>query len=239
MAALSHRSIPLDDTLVTVLAFLGCRMRTILANRRSAMTNLFESRRSVGDFDSARPLDSERLREIVRLAAFAPSAMNLQPWRLIAVRSPEARQRLYDVARHQPRILQAPVTLIVVGEAFGWDETNPVWDELALLQGGDRTRVERSIASATLNYGATSETRARFAAKNAALFSMGLLLAAKSLGVDSHPMDGMDLEGVSREFGLSEREHPILLIALGYHDDAKAIPPRRRRRTYDELVEEV
>ena len=39
------------------------------------MTNLFESRRSVGDFDSARPLDSDLLREIVRLAAFAPELL--------------------------------------------------------------------------------------------------------------------------------------------------------------------
>ena len=203
------------------------------------MTSLFEDRRSAGDFDPARPLEPDLLREIVRLAAFAPSAMNLQPWRLIAVRSPEAKHRLHEVARHQPRILLAPVTLIVVGEACGWDETNPVWDELAALQGGDRSRVERSIASAALNYGATDVTRARFAAKNAALFSMSLLLAAKSLGVDSHPMDGMDLEGVAREFGLSEREHPVLLIALGYRDESKSISPRRRRRSYDELVEEV
>jgi nitroreductase len=203
------------------------------------MTNLFESRRSAGDFDPARPLDPDLLREIVRLATLAPSAMNLQPWRLIAVHSPEAKQRLYDVARHQPRILLAPVTLIVVGEAFGWDGTNSAWEELAALQGGDRSRVERSIASAAMNYGATDVTRARFAAKNAALFGMSLLLAAKSLGVDSHPMDGMDLEGVAREFGLSEREHPILLVALGYRDEAKPIPQRRRRRTYDEIVEEV
>ena len=203
------------------------------------MTSLFEDRRSAGDFDPARPLEAALLREIVRLAALAPSAMNLQPWRLVAVRSPEGKQRLYEVARHQPRILLAPTTLIVVGKAYGWDETNPVWDELAALQGGDRSRVERSIASAALNYGATDVTRARFAAKNAALFGMSILLAAKSLGVDSHPMDGMDLEGVAREFGLSEREHPILLIALGFHDNSKTLQPRKPRRSYDELVEEV
>ena len=203
------------------------------------MPNLFEDRRSVGDFDPARPLSDELLREIVRLAAFAPSANNLQPWRLIAVRSDEGKRRLHEVASRQARILAAPVTLIVVADSEGFGADNPSWAELVERAGGDRTRVNRSIAVSAARYGATPETRTKFAHKNSSLFAMSLMLAAKSLGVDSHPMDGFDVEGVTREFGLRPNEQPSILIALGYHDDAKPLAPRRRRRTYEELVEEV
>jgi putative NAD(P)H nitroreductase len=202
------------------------------------MSNLFETRRSSGDFDPGRPLSEDLLREIVRLASFAPSANNLQPWRLIAVRTDEAKQRLHAVARRQARILIAPVTLIVVAESEGFGAKNPSWDELA-ERTGDRARVERAIARASADYGASPVTRTRFAHKNASLFAMSLMLAAKSLGVDSHPMDGIDLDGVTSEFGLGPGEQPAMLIALGYHDDAKPLAPRRRRRTYGELVEEV
>lgn len=202
------------------------------------MPNLFEERRSVGDFDPARPLPDDLLREIVRLAAFAPSANNLQPWRLIAVRSDEAKRRLHEAARRQPRILLAPVTLIVVGDGEGWNAANPFWREIA-GDPPDPARIDRSVARAAANYGATPETRTRFAHKNAALFAMSILLAAKHLGVDSHPMDGFDIEAVSTAFGLSPSEQPVVLIALGHHDDAKVLAPRRRRRTYDEMVEEV
>ena len=202
------------------------------------MANLFEERRSVGDIDPAWPVPDGTLREIVRLASFAPSASNLQPWRLIAVRSDEAKRRLHEAARRQPRILAAPVTLIVVGDGEGYRASNPSWAEL-IERGADPERVARSVARAAETYGATPETRTRFAHKNAALFAMSLMLAAKHLGVDSHPMDGFDIDGVSQAFGLRPGEQPVALISLGRHDDAKPLAPRRRRRTYEELVEEA
>jgi len=203
------------------------------------MANLFEDRRSVGDFDPARPLSESLLREIVRLAAFSPSANNLQPWRLVAVRTDEAKQRLYAVANRQPRILQAPVTLIVVADSEGYGAQNPSWEELVERNGGDRSKVDRMVAHTAARYGASPETRTKFAHKNSSLFAMCLMLAAKSLGLDSHPMDGFDVDGVSREFALRPGEQPSVLIALGYHDERKPLAPRRRRRTYEELVEEV
>ncbi len=203
------------------------------------MPNLFEDRRSSSDFDPARPLPDGLLREIVRLAAFAPSANNLQPWRLIAVRTDEAKRRLHAVANRQPRILLAPVTLIVVADSEGFGAKNPSWDELVERAGGDRTRIERQIAVTASRYGVSPETRTKFAHKNSSLLAMSLMYAAKSLGVDSHPMDGFDVDGVVKEFALAPGEQPSMLIALGYHDDAKPLAPRRRRRTYDELVEDL
>ena len=201
--------------------------------------SLFDLRRSAGDFDPARPVPEDLFREIVRRASLAPSASNLQPWRVIAVRTPEAKQRLHAVARQQARILAAPVTLIVVGDRDGYLSTNPFWDEMAAWLGVDRARIEKSIAGAAASYGESEATRARYADTNAALFAMSLMYAAKSLGVDSHPMGGFDHDGVARAFALRPAEHVSLLISLGYHDDAKVLRPRRRRRSYEELVEEA
>lgn len=201
--------------------------------------SLFDLRRSVGDFDPGRPIPEDLFREIVRRASLAPSASNLQPWRIIAVRSPEARRRLHAVARQQARILSAPVTLIVVGDRDGYLATNPFWDEMAVWLGVDRQRVEKSVAGAATYYGESEETRARYADTNAALFAMSLMYAAKSVGVDSHPMGGIDHDGVARAFSLRPSEHVSILISLGYRDESKPLRPRRRRRTYDELVEEA
>ncbi|MEZ4565597.1 MAG: nitroreductase family protein [Desulfobacterales bacterium] len=45
-------------------------------------------------------------------------------------------------------------------------------------------------------YGASDARIVAFACKNAAFFAMGLMLAAKSLGLDTHPMDGFDIDKV-------------------------------------------
>ena len=47
--------------------------------------NIFEQRRSVNFFDKEKTIDNDLLKKIINTAILAPSAYNLQPWRLIAV----------------------------------------------------------------------------------------------------------------------------------------------------------
>src|SRR5258708_10654958 len=61
-------------------------------------------------------MPDDEIRELVRLATFSPTAFHLQNWRFIAVRSPEAKARLRAVAADQPKVTEAAVTFIMVGE---------------------------------------------------------------------------------------------------------------------------
>lgn len=199
---------------------------------------LMEERRSVNFFDAAQPLTPELLRQIVELASLAPSAFNLQPWRLIAVRSPEGRERLWRLAQQQPKVLEAPVTLIVVGDRGAWQGDNPAWGELAAMLGGAEA-VKPYLAMAEALYGATTERRIKFAESNAALLAMSVVYAARCFGVEGHFMSGIDFAGIKQEFALDEDEDVVMLLALGYAEGGKVLYPRRKRQSYDELVEEV
>src|ERR1700739_4783451 len=79
----------------------------IEAIERQKTTNLYDASKSIPD---------DQIRELVRLATFSPTAFHLQNWRFIAVRSPEAKARLRAVAAAQPRVTEAAVTFIMVGE---------------------------------------------------------------------------------------------------------------------------
>src|SRR5258708_8535792 len=79
----------------------------IEAIERQKTTNLYDASKSIPD---------DEIRELVRLATFSPTAFHLQNWRFIAVRSPEAKARLRAVAANQPKVTEAAVTFIVVGE---------------------------------------------------------------------------------------------------------------------------
>ena len=56
--------------------------------------NLFNERRSVNHFDRNRPVDDTILEKIVNMAVLAPSGFNLQPWRIVAVKTEETKQKL-------------------------------------------------------------------------------------------------------------------------------------------------
>ncbi|MBU3093381.1 nitroreductase family protein [Clostridium sp. CF011] len=203
------------------------------------LKEVFENRRAINFFDVNKGLEEGTLKDIINLAVLAPSAFNLQPWEIIAVKSKEAKEKLYKLSSSQPKILEAPATLIIVGNKTGYDETNPTWKDMLKLFGGDKEKLAGTQGFAHSLYGTSEENKLKFAESNAGLLAMSIMYAAKNLGVDSHPMSGMDFEGVRKEFGLDENKTVVMLISLGYLDESKTLYPRAYRRGYDEIVKEV
>ncbi|VAW22549.1 hypothetical protein MNBD_BACTEROID01-150 [hydrothermal vent metagenome] len=200
---------------------------------------LFKERRSANFFDKEKELKQTLLEEIINLAVLAPSAFNLQPWRIIAVKTQENKKRLFDLSNQQDKVLEAPVTLIIVGNNDGYSDSNPVWAEMLQSVGGNKQIVEGAKQAAAFLYGSSKERKLKFAESNAGLLSMSIMVAAKEYGVDTHPMSGIDFDGIHKEFGLSEDETVVMTIAMGYSDKSKTLYPRRPRRKFEEIVKIV
>jgi putative NAD(P)H nitroreductase len=201
------------------------------------LKTIFQDRRSVNFFDKTKPVSAETLKQIIELATLAPSAFNLQPWKIIAVKSPEAKQKLFDLSNKQPKVLEAPVTLIVVGDKNGSATTNSAWKDLPGLIGEEGTKGAQ--AGAAFLYASSEDRKTKFAESNGGLFAMALMYAAKELGVDSHPMSGLDFDGVKKAFDLAADDTVVMTIALGYFDTKQKLYPRRARKPYTEIVREV
>lgn len=198
---------------------------------------IMSERRSVNFFDSSRAISDEQIKAIVDLAVLAPSAFNLQPWRIIAVKSQEAKDKLQPLAFNQPKIGEAPVTLILVANREAYEASNPVWDHMKAAIGEDATK--RSMESAGFLYGTSEERKIKFSESNTGILAMSIMAAAKEQGIDSHPMSGMDFDGIKAAFDLKPQEDVVMLIALGYHDQSKELYPRGYRRNAAEIMEWV
>lgn len=197
---------------------------------------LFNTRRSVNHFDKNKSIDNNLLEKIVNLAVLAPSGFNLQPWRLIAVKTEDSKQKLYELANNQGKVLDAPVTLIIVADKEGYSDSNPVWQEMLQSVGGNLKIVDGAKKAAAFLYGSSEERKIKFAESNAGLLAMALMIAASEFGVDSHPMSGIDFDGIHKTFGLKGSETVVMIICLGYFDASKQLYPRRPRRAYNEIT---
>ncbi len=201
--------------------------------------NMIQNRRSVNHFDPARKPDKETIKKIIDLAVNAPSANNLQPWRIIVIESEEAKEKFWNIAFKQQKVRDAAANILVIGNKNGWDKDNPVWEEMLQTVGGNKDIVEASQKGAAMGNGSSEERRIAFAQANAGLLAMSIMYSAQAMGVDSHPMNGYDYDGVHKEFGLAEHEMPVMNICLGYFDQSKTLHPRRPRRGFDEIAEIV
>lgn len=74
---------------------------------------LIKTRRSVRAYQD-KPIPEEVLGRVLESARWAPSARNLQPWKLVLVRDEARRRKLALAAREQMFIAEAPVVVAAV-----------------------------------------------------------------------------------------------------------------------------
>jgi len=195
---------------------------------------IFLERRSVNFFDSSRELDTDTLNNILELGATAPSAFNLQPWRIIAVSSEEEKEKLLPLAWNQPKIKEAPVTLIIIADRAGFEADHPIWNPIEEAAGKETADILKDMAGNL--YGASEEMKIKFAETNGSLLAMSIMYAAKTFGVDSHAMSGLDYKAVKEAYNLNDTEEVVMLVSLGYHDKSKELHPRGFRKSGKDLV---
>ncbi|MDF1643882.1 MAG: nitroreductase family protein [Pseudomonadales bacterium] len=200
----------------------------------NTIKSLIESRVSTGRYDASRELYNEEVRELVRLATRAPSAYNLQNWKFIAVQSADAKARLKVAAYDQPQVVDAAVTFIICGTLEAHEGL-----EYALkpsVEAGifDRAMLEGWVAAATASHRNNEQHQRDEAFRSASLAAMTLMLAAQGMGLSTGPMSGFDPVAVSREFGLTDREVPVMLVTVGY--PAPGNWPQKPRNPLDEVM---
>lgn len=193
-----------------------------------------DNRRTTNIFDASRDITDDQVNELVRLATRAPTAFHLQNWRFIAVKSPEAKAKLRAIAFDQPKVTEAAVTFIVVGElakhehladrlapaaAAGFMPAEVVtgWEGAAKALYHDQPQRQRDEAVRTATFGAGA-----------------LMFAAQAHGLGSSPMIGFDAEAVAEQFGLAADEVPVVLVTVGYPGEGNW--PQKPRRAIDDIL---
>ncbi|MDK2952447.1 MAG: putative nitroreductase [Kosmotogales bacterium] len=198
------------------------------------LKKVYEERRSINFFDKEKGLNDSLLREIIDRAVLAPSAFNLQPWEIIAVKTEEGKKKLYENGLSQAKVLEAPVTLLILGDRHGYGAENTSW-----LNTENEENRKKSQKMAEKLYGSTEEMKIKFAESNAGLLAMSIMYAAKDLGVDTHAMSGMDFKKIKEGLEIEGEKEVVMAISLGYLDNSKTLYERLKRKKYDEIVKEI
>lgn len=196
---------------------------------------LLKERRSATFFDKNKELADNLIKEIIDLSTLAPSAFNTQPWEVIIVKSSEARKELYEKACNQPKVLEAPVTIAIVGKKNGYKRENPIWDEKIKNKTLDSESLQAYMDMCENEIYNSDVKKNAYAVRNASLFAMTLMFVAKSKGVSTHPMIGFSEEAIKELYSISEDRVVVMLISMGYFNEEKKLFPREKRFSFDKI----
>jgi len=197
-----------------------------------------KERRSINFFETGREIPDDTLRDILKIANLSPSSFNLQPWKIVVVKDAEKKKILRQCAFNQPKVEEASIVLIMVADPGAMEENIDrvldSWQELGYIK-PDMRDTYKGMANNL--YGTDDSLRRKFfAIKNTSLFAMNLMIAAKALGLQTHPMDGFDEDCIKKEFNIPKDKIIPMLIAVGYLRQGITLLPRAFRRDVNEFV---
>ena len=165
------------------------------------------------------PVSETDLRAIYELTKFGPTSANCSPARFVWVISAEGKQRLarHASAQNGPKILKAPVTVIV-----GYD-----------LDFAQRLPDLFPANPTAKDWFADPEVARTTAVRNGTLQGGYFILAVRALGLDVGAMSGFDNAGVDQEFFAGTNIKSNFLCSIGKGDPSK-LGPRNPRLSFEE-----
>jgi 3-hydroxypropanoate dehydrogenase len=185
-----------------------------------AIAQLFTEARTHNAFLD-RPVSDELLRKAVDLAKMAPTSANQSPMRILFLRSEAAKERLRPALApgNLAKTMSAPVVAITA-----FDEH--FYEHLPFLM---------PHVDAKSWFSGNPEFAARSAFQNGTLQVAYLILALRTVGLDTGPMTGFDRTKVDAEFFPEGRVKSNVLINIGYGDTSKLFP-RSPRFEFDQIA---
>ncbi len=188
-----------------------------------------EQRRAVKHYDPDHRMSEVDIEQLLKLTRLAPTAFNLQNYRIVQVDDPELRQQIRAAAWDQAQVTDASLLLILCADLKAWED-NPkrYWANAP-------EEVQGFMAGAIDQYYRGREQVQRDEAmRSAGIAAQTIMLAAKAMGYDSCPMDGFGFDAVGKLINLPEDHVIAMFVVVG-----KALEPAHPRPTQLEMDEVV
>ena len=159
-------------------------------------SSLLEKRKSIRKFKPKLIAESIE-KEIISKVLLAPSAGNMQGFKIIAIRNSDIKKKLWEASYKQDPIVETSLVLVFLAD-----------QEQSAQRYRDRGRTLYSIQDATI---ATTYAH----------------LITADLGLGSVWIGAFDTNKVQKILNLSDKEVPIAILPIGYPDEDPEARPRR------------
>ena len=188
-----------------------------------------EKRRAIKHYAPAHRMTAEEINKLLSLAILSPTAFNIQNWRYVVVSDGELRKSIRAEAWDQAQVTDASLFIVLCADLKSWEK------EPARYWKNTSKEVQDFMVPAIDGYYRGKEQVQRDEAmRSCGIAAQTLMLAAKSMGYDSCPMDGFDFDKVAELIRLPDDHVIAMFVAIG--QGTKDAWPRPGQLALDEVV---
>ena len=185
-----------------------------------ALDRIFRTARSYNGYTD-QPVSEAQLHAIWDLMKWGPTSANQLPARLVWCVSDESKARLAACtsAQNQPKILKAPVSVIIAMDVEFHEHLPTLFPH----------------TNAKAWFDGNTELREASAFRNSTLQGAYFIIAARALGLDTGPMSGFDAAKVDAAFFADTPTVKTNFISTLGHGDPGSIYPRSPRPAFEKF----
>ena len=188
-------------------------------------TDIVMQRYATKKFDGKK-IPEAKINELIELVRFAPSALNLQPWKIKIVTDQNVKDLLKTAAFGQEQVTTCSHLLVFCADPDYDGLMKRLGDLLQKNKVPDDAR--KMILGMASQFATTMSPEQRLAWSQAQTYlALGNALnGAKSLGFDSCPMGGFNPDEFTKILKIPKPLVPVMLCPVGYAAD-KPMPKMR------------
>jgi nitroreductase len=204
--------------------------------------DLLQWRYAVKSFDSDKKIPDDAWETLEQSLILAPSSFGLQPWKFLIVDDKNLRVQLRDASWNQAQVIESDRYVVFAALRTTTDED--VDRFMARTSEVRGTPIEnlagyRNVIAEFLLKGWAAKDLFGWNARQTYIALGQFMTAAAAMGIDTCPMEGIDMNGYDELLGLKETRYATLCAcAVGYraaNDKYAAAPKVRYAR--DEVIE--
>lgn len=187
-----------------------------------------KSRRSIKSFKN-HEMTQDEINQLLEAAILSPTSYNIQNWRFVIVTEQKLKDQISELSYGQRQVAEASLVIVLCADLKAWNR-NPerYWKNVP-----EESR-NYLVSGIKQVYSGNETLEKEQAIRSCGIASQTIMLAAKSMGYDSCPMEGFDYGKVGKLINLPDDHIVTMMVVVG--KAAKAAPPRSGQIPLSDVV---
>ena len=169
------------------------------------MNEQIKARRSTRKYTD-KPVEDEKLVQILEAGILAPSGSNTQPWHYVVVKSEKMRQKIAEVSHNQKWMLFAPVFIVCVADI--------------------RSRINEGIDLCIDEN--SSQEEVKLIIRDTSISIEHMVLEATELGLGTCWVAWFTQDEIRPILNIPSDKYVVAVITIGYPNEAPEARPRKK-----------
>ncbi|MFK7739046.1 MAG: NAD(P)H-dependent oxidoreductase [Planctomycetota bacterium] len=201
-----------------------------------------EWRYAVKQFDAAKKIPDATWQALEQSLVLAPSSFGLQPWKFLVIDDPKIREQLRAASWNQSQVVDADRYVVITAlRTTTDDDVDRFMQRTSDVRGAsvDSMAGYRNVIVDFVTKGWAAKDLFGWNSRQSYIALGQLMTAAAMMGIDTCPMEGIDMHGYDELLDLKNTRYATLCAcALGYRSaEDKYAAAAKVRYTHDEVIE--